>query len=987
MDVRVLGPVEASVDGRSIPLGGGKPRALLAMLALNAGSTVSTERLIDGLWGEEPPASASKLVQVYVSQLRKALGSSTDGTEIVTRRHGYELRVGVGTVDAERFERLLARGALREALGLWRGPPLDDVADVPFAGAEIRRLEELRLAALELAIENDLKGGRHREVIAELEGLVAVEPLRERLHAMLMLALYRSGRQADALEVYRHAREVLVEQLGIEPGTDLCELNQAILVHDAALDAPRAALAPAGDGRSALPAPPNRTIGRRDEIGAVGERLRAGSVRLLTLTGAGGVGKTRLALEVARLVEADFPDGARFLSLDSVQRAQDVPAEIVKSLGIVLLSGEAADQAVERFLAARQLLLVADNCEHVLEAAPFIGRLLGSCRGVTVLATSREPLGLQAEERRPVPPLALPAQGSADHPAALAGVDAVALFCERARAQDPEFELGDGNAGVVASICRRLDGLPLAIELAASRCGLLTAAEIAARLDATLGALGAGARDAPARQRTLRATLDWSYELLSDDEKACFGHFAIFVGGASVDAAEAITGASLETLELLVAKSLLVRRRRADSPTRLAMLETVREYALERLAATREGDAVRDRHYRYFVALADCHGTERAVWSNGGKDHLARLDADVANLHAALGWAVDHADAQRALVLAVALGWYWLMRDRYAEAVEWIDRALSLRGTDVDRLLRARALYFKAWSVWPLGRVAEQETLMAEAEGLARVVGDPLLLCQVFQARGAQAVRDGRLAAGETLADEALHWANVAGDEWWAAMTAQTSAMAAGSAAELRDRVDRAASRLEATGNVVFLAELFASAAYGALSYGSDHDASDFVSRALPLTSVVGTPYSRMFTCGNFALAALLNGDTADAAEAFREELTLCRELVVLPLACEGLNGLAAISAVGNDPRRAARLAGAAAAHRYGRGEDVVDARLRANFIEPARMRFRADEWDAAVREGAALSLQDAIAYALEEPRTGAPSFASHRSAPAHPSP
>src|SRR5215207_1363973 len=505
MDVRVLGPVEATVDGRPIALGGGKPRALLAMLALNAGSSVSAARLIDGLWGERPPATASKLVQVYVSQLRKALAASADGAEIVTRRHGYELRVGAGTVDAERFERLLAQGAPREA-------------------------------------------------IAELEALVAAEPLRERLHAMLMLALYRSGRQADALEVYRRAREVLVEQLGIEPGTELHELNQAILVHDPALESPRATVAPASDGRGALPAPPNRTIGRRHEIGAVGERLRAGSVRLLTLTGPGGVGKTRLAVEVARLVGADFPDGARFVSLDSVQRAQDVPAEIVRSLGIVLLSGESAEQAAERFLAARQLLLVADNCEHVLGAAPFIGRLLGSCPGVTVLATSREPLDLQAEERRPVPPLALPQAGSADDPAALADVEAVALFCERARAHDPEFELGDGNAGAVARICRRLDGLPLAIELAAARCGLLSPAEIAGRLDTTLGALGAGARDAPARQRTLWATIDWSHELLGDEEKACFARFAVFVGGASVDAAEAITGAGLETLEFLVAK-------------------------------------------------------------------------------------------------------------------------------------------------------------------------------------------------------------------------------------------------------------------------------------------------------------------------------------------------------------------------------------------------------------------------------------------------
>src|SRR5829696_306125 len=238
MDVQVLGPVEASVDGRSIPLGGGKPRALLAMLALNGGSVDSTERLIDGLWGEQPPASANKLVQVYVSQLRKALGSTADGAEIVTRRHGYELRAGPDVIDAERFERLVASGAPREALALWRGPPLDDVADEPFAGAEIRRLEELRLATLELAIEHDLNHGRHLEVVPELEALVSAEPLHERLHAQRMLALYRSGRQSDALAAYRQARAALVDAIGVEPGAELRRLHEAILRQDPSLEPP-----------------------------------------------------------------------------------------------------------------------------------------------------------------------------------------------------------------------------------------------------------------------------------------------------------------------------------------------------------------------------------------------------------------------------------------------------------------------------------------------------------------------------------------------------------------------------------------------------------------------------------------------------------------------------------------------------------------------------------------------------------------------------
>ena len=290
-----------------------------------------------------------------------------------------------------------------------------------------------------------------------------------------------------------------------------------------------------------MPLPPNRTIGRDQDVVAVGERLRAASVRLLTLTGPGGVGKTRLAMEAARAVQADFADGAQFVSLAALQRPEDVPAAIVEALGIIVLSGESPAEAAERFLAAKHLLLVADNLEQLLEAAPFLGRLLEACPSLTILATSREPLALQAEERHPVTPLALPDPRSPLDTAVLAATDAVALFCERARTHDPGFDLARGNAAAVAEVCRRVDGLPLAIELAAARCGLLSPAEIADRLETALGAPGAGARDAPARQQTLGATIDWSYDLLSAAEQRCFARFAVFTGGATVEAAETIT--------------------------------------------------------------------------------------------------------------------------------------------------------------------------------------------------------------------------------------------------------------------------------------------------------------------------------------------------------------------------------------------------------------------------------------------------------------
>jgi predicted ATPase len=451
------------------------------------------------------------------------------------------------------------------------------------------------------------------------------------------------------------------------------------------------------------------------------------------------------------------------VSLAAVQRPEDVPAAIVSELGIVLLAGESAGEAAERFLGTRHQLLVGDNFEHVLAAAPFIGAMLSACPGLTVLATSREPLALQAEERYPVPPLLMPELATSEDMATLAGVDAVTLFVERARAHDPVFELDDTSAAAVAEICRRVDGLPLAIELAAARCGLLTPAEIAERLELALGAPGAAARDAPARHHTLRATVDWSYELLCDGEKACFARFAVFAGGATIDAAHTVTGADLDTLDQLVGKSLLVRRRQAHAPSRLHMLETVRVYGTERLAAADDCDAVRERHHRHFLAIAQRDGTEQVLQGVAGKEHLTRLDREVHNFEAALRWAVARPNAGPALAMVAALCPYWELRDRYE--LEWIDRALGLPGVEEHPAERAWALMTKAFALRWRGRFAEAPTVLGEAEAVARAFGDSLLLAQVLTGCSVMWSIAGHSAAADTVADEALRFAAEAGDE------------------------------------------------------------------------------------------------------------------------------------------------------------------------------------------------------------------------------
>jgi predicted ATPase/DNA-binding SARP family transcriptional activator len=1013
VEFRILGPLVVVRGGRPLELGGEQQRVLCALFVLNANRPLSADVLADALWGEPTPARAVKRLQVAIARLRRSLDRDDPGTgstHLETVPGGYCLTVPADRIDAEVFSSRLREGRrelerraparavelLSDALELWRGPPLPEVAYRPFAQAEIRRLDELRLTALEARIDAELQLGRHAALIGDLEALVFAHPGREGLAGSLMLALYRSGRQADALAAYQRTRGYLATELGLEPAPALQRLQSQILTQAPELEAPARAVeatAPglgvaAGDGirvrRAAhgalgdrtLPAPPNRTIGRERDLVAVGERLRTAPGRLVTLTGPGGVGKTRLALEAARAVEADFGDGARFVSLAAVQRPEDVPGAIIGALGIISFAGESPREAVERFLAAKHMLLVVDNFEHVLAAAPFIGALLGASPGLTVLATSREPLALHAEERYPVPPLPLPELGTPQDAETPAGVGAMRLFSERARSRDPAFALSDDNAAPVAEICRRVDGLPLAIELAAARCALMSPAEIAERLDVALGAPGAAARDAPARHHTLRATVDWSYQLLDDDEKACFARFAVFAGGATLEAAQVVTGADLDTLDQLVAKSLLVRRWQAHTSTRLFMLETLRAYAAERLEGADDRDVVREGHYRHCLAVAERHGTEQAVMGVASTKHLSRLDEEIHNFDAALRWAAGRPDAGPALAMVAALGWYWDLRERYAtDAVDWLDRTLAMPGAENYPAERIRALLAKPFITlrWH-GRVAEGPAILAEAQAIARPFGDPLLLAKVLMACSVWWSMAGRQDAADTAAEEALLWATAANDEWQIADAWRCKARAARNLPELRDRVDRAATLLEAVGNVVRLGQLFGDAAYSALVMGGDRDAREFADRAAPIVRDAGNPGIWMFrsVSGITGLAALVMGDTDAARNAFREELELCRQLIALPIASEALLGLAAVAVVNGDLSHAARLQGAAVAHGYGQQQDAVPARLDRVFLTPARRRHGADAWDTAVREGGQLSFEDAIAFALDQPRASA---------------
>jgi predicted ATPase/DNA-binding SARP family transcriptional activator len=984
MDFRILGPLEALDRGRDLAPAGSKRRALLALLLLHANETLTIDRLVDELWGEHPPATAARTLQAHVSRLRKALDAGAGngaGELIVTREHGYELKLDPERLDSHRFERLVAEGrtqltagrperaatAFESALSLWRGAPLADLAYEPFAQPEIARLEELRVAALEDLNDAKLALGRHGELVGQLEALIGEHPYRERLRAQLMLALYRCERQADALQAYQDARRTLVEELGIEPGEPLRELERGILAQDPALAKPVVETAEVQASR--LPLPPTRTLGRDQDREAISQLLRRSDVRLVSLIGPGGVGKTRLALEVARGLELELRDGGWFVSLAATANPDHVPSAIAQTLGVTPLEGETPKLAVERFLAPKGGLLVLDNFEHLLPAAPLIGELLAAAPALALLATSREPLRLQAEHRYAVAPLQVPAEAD---PAAVAQAAAGALFVERALSHDRSFELTAGNSAAVAEICRHLDGLPLAIELAAARTTVLDPEQLNARLAGALGALGAGPRDAPDRQRTLRATIDWSHRLLDAAEAEAFARFAVFAGGATTQAAQDVTGADIDALQGLVDKQLLLRGRVSGPDPRLSMLETVREYAGERLGADPNAPEIHERHCLHYVALAE--RAEPELFTRGEAAWLPRLEAEVENFRAALDWSLRHGDPTQGLRLAGLLAKFWDIRNQSVEGLDWIEAALDAAGDDAPVADRARARRVQVDLLVGEGAAYtpnQARPKAAEALALSREAGEPAGIAHALIALASLDMAESHpQPRRRALADEALTYARAAGDDRLVALALMERA---GAVPPERDtgELEQAATALRKLGTVRFLVSLYNNAAYNAIKAGSPESARSFLAHAVPLARELGDPVLLALTCGNVGLEALFNDDLDRAQDAFDEGLRLCREHVVRHFASEAVGGLAAIATRRGDPKRAARLLGAATA--FGPvGDADVNAELEEHFFAPARAHHGTRQWSDAYTAGAQMSFEEAIAFALtpgETPR------------------
>lgn len=721
----ILGTTQAlRDDGTAVAVGGARLRALLTVLALRAGRTVPAAVLVDEVWDGDPPADAPGALQALVGRLRRALGHAA----VASAENGYRLATEPDTVDLYRFERLAGEGAraleegdpakavsvLDDALDLWRGPVL---ADLPDRHTVAARWTARRLDARRTRIAAALALGRAERVLPELAELCGEHPIDEPLQALRLRALRDAGRTAQALAAYDEVRTVLADRLGTDPGAELSALHAELLcqqpappaqpaqpAHPARPDlaaAPAAPTAPASpvgrparSGSPAAPvAPPGNLrvrltsfVGRESDIDTLrGDLSRA---RLVTLLGPGGAGKTRLSQEAAESVDpAAWPDGVWMAELAPVDDPESVPEAVLTALGgrETVLRGAGAEEfrAVERsgdeplarlteHCSGRRMLLLLDNCEHVIEAAAALAdHLLARCPDLTVLATSREPLGVPGEFVRPVDPLP--------------GPMALRLFADRGAAALSGFRVDadERTAAATAEICRRLDGLPLAIELAAARLRMLTPRQIADRLDDRFRLLTGGSRTVLPRQQTLRAVVDWSWDLLDAGERATLRRLSVFSGGWTLAAAEAVCADRPQDahdvaaeLGSLVDKSLVVAAPAADGGMRYRLLETVGEYAAERLDEAGEREAVERRHLVFFRELARTADPE--LRGPGQLAAIELLQREYENLRTALRHAVAARDEQEALCMVISLSWYWQIRDLRADALQWAEAAATL---------------------------------------------------------------------------------------------------------------------------------------------------------------------------------------------------------------------------------------------------------------------------------------------------------------------
>jgi predicted ATPase/DNA-binding SARP family transcriptional activator len=875
----VLGSLAVWTDeGEPVAIPERKVRALLANLLVNRVRPVSADRLIDDLWGDRLPVNPAGALQLKVSRLRQALDRAEPGGRalVVSRAPGYLLEVSGEAVDEGRFSALADRarasgdprtgaGLLAQALALWRGPALADFTDEEFARPAIARLEEQRLVALEEQAEARLALGEHGPLAGELGDMVAHHPLRERLRAAYMLALYLAGRQAEALSTYRDLRDRLRQELGLNPGPEPTAVHQKILRQDPALrDAPGFRDAPGPRPLTNLPAQMTELVGRQRAVAEVGALLERH--RLVTLTGPGGVGKTRLALQTATELTGNFPDGVWLVELAAVEPHGTRPlAESIMTVLSIQRSTltDPADRLADALRTSR-MLLVLDNCEHVVEqAARLTGQLLRTASGLRVLATSREPLAISGETVWAVPPLVPPGLAAGTDRDTVREYSAVQLFVARA---GPGFSLTGDNAEAVAVLCRRLDGIPLALELAATRVRALGVHELVARLNDRFRLLVAGYRGAPPRQRTLRAVIDWSWNLLTEPERLVLRRLSATADGCTLEAAERICADDrldvLDVVARLADRSLVVVLDTADGP-RYRLLESIAAYGLERLHEAGEYEMVRRRHRSYYTELAEL--AEPRLRGHDQRQWLSRLDTESANMASALDDAIRSHDAPMALRLVNALAWYWFLRGRLGEARRSLDAALAIDG-DCPPAVRAAA------AAWQSGiTVLAGQRIHQSSSPPLDLIADPDVRATAQWFHGFVASDYGDPSTSEALVGGALARFHALGNRWGVAAALSTRAKLAMIRGDLAT-VERDASK------------------------------------SLAIFQELGDNWGRLQATEWLGALAETTGDHVQAARLHRTGLHVAEELGLWPQAADALSWLGRSTLKTGDPEPARTL-------------------------------------------------------------------------------
>ena len=958
--VWLLGGFRVSVGTRTVEEGAWRLRkasALVKLLALAPGHHLHRERAMDLLWPSLGRKAAANNLSQALHAARHALGPDAAGAAsgfVASQDEQLVLCPGGELwLDVEAFEEAAATArrsrepaAYRAALNLYGGELLPGDPYEQWAEERREGLRQLFLALLvELASLHEERG-EYGLAVEVLRRAVTEEPTMEEAHAGLMRQYALSGRRGEALGQYELLEKILSRELAAEPSVAGRRLYEEIASgRFPPVEPPPAAGSAPQDvsaGRDNLPARRTSFVGQEREIGEAKRALAM--TRLLTLTGVGGSGKTRLALEVARDLMGAYPDGVWLVELAGLSEGGLVPQEVAAALGVAEQPGRPITDALVGALHDKRLLLVVDNCEHLIDAAArLLDALLDSCPGLRVLATSREPLELAGEVKRLVPPLSAPDPGRPPTVGELEGYGSVRLFVERGRNKASGFALTPENAGAIAELCRRLEGIPLAIELAAARVGVLSVEQISEGLKDPLRFLRAGNRTATPRQRTLRGALDWSHDLLGGPERELFRRLSVFVGGFSLEAAEAVgSGGAAEEdvlalLPMLVDKSLVTAQ--AEGTARYGMLEPVRQYAREKLEASEEADAARHRHAAFFLALAQeaepelKGGVRQQAW-------LERLEADHENLRAAISWSLND-EPEQALRLAATLARFWEIRSYLSEGSGWLEAVLRRNG-GADAALRARSATEAGTFAWCQANYDRAIAFHREALALYQDLGDERGVAFALVCLGCQELEKGNYKRAAPPLEAALALGRKLGDELISAYALNNL----GEVARVCGEYERA------------------------LACGEE---------ALSTYREMGDGFQTAQTLSWLGGAAAINGDHEAATRFIGEALPLAQQLGSGEVSAMCLEALAVVYGAKAEGTRAARLYGAAEVLRLAIGAPLPPADLpeRERHLATARATLDAASWEAAWADGRAMTPEQAAEYALSEEKAAPPAAPS----------